>query len=436
MTVRVVQNEPVHRTTSERSVAMREAFRLATWVVLVCAAYYAGAIFGITFKLPRAGIGGIATIWLPNAIVLAALLLAPPRVWWVYLLALLPTHLHVVANFQGAVPLAVMFSQFSGNMIQAVLGAAAVRAVVGAPPRLDSLRGMASFVLLAAVLVPALASVVAITLFQLTGWATDFWLPWRQRFFANGLAVLVITPTILLAVAGELAGAQKALRRYAELALVILGLFAVGSLVLLQDAPSPGIMPALLLAPLPFLLWAAVRLGPGGVCVCLVVVTAMSWTTVYTGRWPFGTQSPTEIVLSLHAFLLAISVPMMFLAALVEERRRTDEESRRQRDDLAHAQRVATLGELTASIAHELGQPFVGHHGQRRRRASDAGYRRPRVTGRGPRNPRRRLRGGEPRRPGHRTPPNVVPQGERRARRPGCQHRDRERGRPAPRKPA
>ncbi len=125
-----------------------------------------------------------------------------------------------------------------------------------------------------------------------------------------------------------------------------------------RTALGSGIMPALLLAPLPFLLWAAVRLGPGGVCVCLVVVTAMSWTTVYTGRWPFVTQSPTETVLSLHAFLLTISIPMMFLAALVEERRRTEEESRRQRDDLAHAQRVATLGELAASIAHELGQPL------------------------------------------------------------------------------
>src|SRR5687768_5741952 len=108
MTVRVVQNDPAHRTAFERSVAMRAAFRLATWVVLVCAGYYAGAVFGITFKLPRAGIGGISSIWLPNAIVLAALLLAPPRMWWVYVVALLPTHLHVVANFQGAVPLAVM----------------------------------------------------------------------------------------------------------------------------------------------------------------------------------------------------------------------------------------------------------------------------------------------------------------------------------------
>jgi signal transduction histidine kinase len=42
-----------------------------------------------------------------------------------------------------------------------------------------------------------------------------------------------------------------------------------------------------------------------------------------------------------------------------ERRRRTEEEARRQRDELAHAQRVATLGELTASIAHELNQPLT-----------------------------------------------------------------------------
>jgi C4-dicarboxylate-specific signal transduction histidine kinase len=60
-----------------------------------------------------------------------------------------------------------------------------------------------------------------------------------------------------------------------------------------------------------------------------------------------------------HAFLLTISMPMMFLAALVEERRRTEEETRRQRDELAHALRVTTMGELTASIAHELGQPLT-----------------------------------------------------------------------------
>jgi C4-dicarboxylate-specific signal transduction histidine kinase len=42
-----------------------------------------------------------------------------------------------------------------------------------------------------------------------------------------------------------------------------------------------------------------------------------------------------------------------------ERRRRAEEEAQRQRDDLAHALRVATLGELTASIAHEINQPLT-----------------------------------------------------------------------------
>jgi two-component system sensor kinase FixL len=41
------------------------------------------------------------------------------------------------------------------------------------------------------------------------------------------------------------------------------------------------------------------------------------------------------------------------------ERSRTEEESRRLRDELAHLTRVATVGELTTSLAHELNQPLT-----------------------------------------------------------------------------
>ena len=43
-----------------------------------------------------------------------------------------------------------------------------------------------------------------------------------------------------------------------------------------------------------------------------------------------------------------------------EERRRVaEEEAQRQRNELAHALRLTTLGELTASFAHEIGQPLA-----------------------------------------------------------------------------
>ena len=42
-----------------------------------------------------------------------------------------------------------------------------------------------------------------------------------------------------------------------------------------------------------------------------------------------------------------------------ERRRRAEEDAQRQRDELAHALRLTTLGELTASISHELNQPLT-----------------------------------------------------------------------------
>jgi PAS domain S-box-containing protein len=43
----------------------------------------------------------------------------------------------------------------------------------------------------------------------------------------------------------------------------------------------------------------------------------------------------------------------------ITRRREAEDEARRQRDELAHAQRVTTLGELSASLAHEINQPLA-----------------------------------------------------------------------------
>ena len=65
--------------------------------------------------------------------------------------------------------------------------------------------------------------------------------------------------------AGQLVGAQPKLgRSYAELGLLTIGLLAVGIPVLGWESQGPANVPVLLLAPLPLLLWASVRLGPGG----------------------------------------------------------------------------------------------------------------------------------------------------------------------------
>ena len=67
-------------------------------------------------------------------------------------------------------------------------------------------------------------------------------------------------------------------------------------------------LPGLLLMPLPFLMWAAVRVGVGGTGLTLLIVAGIALANAYVGRGPFITQAPDVNVLSLQIFLTAISI--------------------------------------------------------------------------------------------------------------------------------
>jgi len=94
----------------------------------------------------------------------------------------------------------------------------------------------------------------------------------------------------------------------------------VGIPVFGLESPGPANVPALLLAPLPFLMWAAVRLGVGATGLTLLIVAGIALANAYVGRGPFISQAPDVNVFSLQLFLTAISIPILLLAALVEER--------------------------------------------------------------------------------------------------------------------
>ena len=109
------------------------------------------------------------------------------------------------------------------------------------------------------------------------------------------LGTITVTPLILMTIAGGSAAWLKTpLRQYVELGLLTVGLLAVGIPVFSWNAPGPGSFPGLLFAPLPLLLWAAVRLGPGGLCFLLLVVALLSLSNAFAGRGPFVSLSAAE----------------------------------------------------------------------------------------------------------------------------------------------
>ena len=89
------------------------------------------------------------------------------------------------------------------------------------------------------------------------------------------------------------------------------------------------------------------------------VVGALGLSRLRGGRaWPEGLIARLRLLADVFATVLARKRADEAVRESEARRRHAEEEAQRQRDELAHAQRVSTLGELTASIAHEINQPL------------------------------------------------------------------------------
>src|SRR5947208_10760517 len=217
----------------------------------------------------------------------------------------------------------MIFCWFLSNSSEALIGAYCVRRLIGGPLRFDSFRDAGVFVIFAVLLAPFVSSFIGAAFVVLVGWkAGAYWQVWRTRFTGNVLAELALVPFIVLWATNGVAWLRRAsLQRYAEACLLACGLLTISVLVFSWQDAGPGTAPALVYLPLPFLLWATVRFGPAGASTSLLVVVLVSIWAATQGRGPFISRSPAENVLSLQIFLIAVSLPLIFLAVLVEERR-------------------------------------------------------------------------------------------------------------------
>jgi PAS domain S-box-containing protein len=289
--------------------------------LLVALSYYLGSKVGFAIRFPSIP---TSIVWPPNSILMAALMLTPARRWWVYLLAALSAHILIQSG--AAVPLPTMLLLFLTNAGEAALGAYAVRRLCGGTPRFGYLRDVVIFFIFAVCAAPFVTSFLDAAVVVLTKWGDNYSLVWYARFNSNVLTVLMLVPAVVVwAANGRNWLREVTPRRLAEGFLLALGLWVACAVAYSESAFGPSLAPALLYAPLPFLMWAALRFGAGGVSTSLLAVLLISVLYAIVGRGPFTSHSPAEDIVGLQLFLIAISVPIMLLAAVTEERRRAAE---------------------------------------------------------------------------------------------------------------
>src|SRR5688572_24089439 len=289
--------------------------------VAVCVATWLGSELTLALRFPETG---AAILFPPYAVLTAALLLTSPREWWIYVAASFIGHMLV--DWRIAEPSRAWYAAGTevANAIRALVAAELWRLVRARRPRLDTFEDTAILLVIAGLLAPLAGAIVGALMVLGFGAgsvaAGAFWRVCLAWFLANAVAGVTLLPLLLSA--AERLDAWR--RRYnaahvVELLALGTGLIVVSVLALRSDGIDHAGIPVRLV-PLPFLLWAATRFGPGVTSAALIVVTGCAIGGLMTGSGPFAAIPPDDGVLALYLFLAFLAVPCLLLAALVRER--------------------------------------------------------------------------------------------------------------------
>ena len=298
------------------------SLRTVCYVLASTLAYYVATQIAWVLTFPDSK---VSLFFPPHAVLLSVLLLVPTRHWWAYVLAAVSAHF--LATQQAGWPPLYALTCEGYDALKCVSAAAAIRFLIRSPLKAITLRDAIRFVLIVVVLVPFGTAFWGASFTVSWGFGTRYWVEWRNLGISNAVTAVVLVPVFLLAAHHLFAGRPRALspRRALEAALVGACTVALGIFVFDTTPAGPSTSPALLYAPIPLLVWAALRFGLGGISVSMLIITFEAIWGTMRGHGPFLAQTPTENALALQLFLLVTATPLMLLAVVIEEERRSKE---------------------------------------------------------------------------------------------------------------
>ncbi len=275
---------------------------------LFIAAYVLGCGFAQLLAIvPGTGI----SIWPPSGLFIATLVLASRQTWpWWVLAGCLAELFGNFLWFHSPLPAALLI--YAGNALEAMVGAWLVNLACRRPVRLETLREVLAFVVLAAGIAPvASATVGSATLAWFGIQGQTFAAAWPLFWIGDATGVLIVAPLALVVLQNWRSKPQFSAARWMEacaLGLIFLGVAALS---------LGGYLPFAFII-MPPLLWAAVRFEFRGAAVALILLALIAAVFTISGASEFAgdPESQRQKHIMLQLFLAISAFSALIVAAI------------------------------------------------------------------------------------------------------------------------
>lgn len=327
--------------------------------------YFLAAKIGIAFTvMPE----GIVTLWIPNSILLAALLRFHGRGYARFAIlavgaeiaADVPTFSLVEAALFGAV-----------NVTEATIAYLLLR-YWRFDPRFTELSDLPKFVL-AGPMVAALASAIAGAFIytHFRGVGTNFFSFLRIWWFGDGLGLAIFTPLLLSLgpYAVHVGRTTNTALRVTDGAVVLLALLTLGFFIGARHGVLEGIYVGRVLL-LPFVIYVAVRTRLRWTALTIATIALLDIVMTARGYYPRGTLNAHDAVIASQEFIFITSLIGLGLVALLSQLRTGQDELKQANLRLEKlnlelesrvAERTTELRVLAGQLEHQaMTDPLTG----------------------------------------------------------------------------